>query len=251
MNLPLRDQFLDRWNKYFPTADLPLTFYYSDNPAGAEPIPVGERPHCLIAELGTVRKGKSIYFDSGTVPCMGGKRFLGFSTQVRPGFRYFLSCGVEGEIHGERYKKSPELVDQFMANQPTFSAPAKYIVFKRIDRLDKSDPPIAAIFFARPDVLSGLFTLANFDEAEADTVIAPFGAGCSSIVAHPLVEAERERPRAVLGMFDVTARPHVPVDMLTFAIPWKKFETMIQNMDESFLITGAWGNVQKRIAKAT
>jgi uncharacterized protein (DUF169 family) len=251
MNLLLRDQFLDRWNNYFPSADLPITFYYSENPTVAEPIPAGERPHCLIAELGAVRKGKSIYFDGATVPCMGGKRFLGFSTQIRPGFRYFLSCGIEGEIHGERYKKSPELVDQFMANQPTFEAPAKFIVFKRIDRLEQSDAPLAAVFFARPDVLSGLFTLANFDEAELDGVYAPFGAGCSSIVARTLVEAGRERPRAVLGMFDVTARPHVPADMLTFAVPWKKFETMIQNMDESFLTTAAWGNVQKRIAKAT
>jgi hypothetical protein len=138
-----------------------------------------------------------------------------------------------------------------MADQPTFEAPAKYIVFKRIDRLDQADSPLVAIFFTRPDALAGLFTLANFDEAEADAVYAPFGAGCSTIVQHPLIEARRDLPRAILGMFDITARPHVPANVMTFAVPWKKFETMIQNMDESFLITDSWRAVQKRIQKAT
>ena len=251
MDTQLRDQFLAGWNKYFPSAELPISFYYTDKPSNAEPIPPGERQHCLIAELGAVRKGKSLYFDKETVPCMGGKRYLGFSQQLRAGFRYFLSCGVEGEITGERYKKSPELVDKMMANQPTFEAPAKYIVFKRIDRLERSDSPLVVVFFARPDVLAGLFTLANFDVESRDGVIAPFGAGCSTIVQHPLQEAERENPRGVMGMFDVSARPHVPEDVLTFSVAWKKFEAMIRNMDESFLITDSWAKIQRRIEKAT
>jgi hypothetical protein len=56
-----------------------------------------------------------------------------------------------------------------------------------------------------------------------------------------------ESPRAVIGMFDVSARPSVPKDTLSFAVPMKKFETMIANMDESFLITESWRKVQRRI----
>jgi len=48
-------------------------------------------------------------------------------------------------------------------------------------------------------------------------------------------------------MFDVSARPFVPRDMLTFAAPMSKFTRMIDNMEESFLITPSWAEVQKRI----
>ena len=75
--------------------------------------------------------------------------------------------------------------------------------------LDESDDPAVVIFFAKADVLSGLFTLANYDEVEPNGVIAPFGAGCSTIVMYPYLERDADRPRAVLGMFDVSARPFV------------------------------------------
>jgi hypothetical protein len=48
-------------------------------------------------------------------------------------------------------------------------------------------------------------------------------------------------------MFDVSARPFVPEDTLTFAAPLSKFTRMIDNMEESFLITASWEKVQKRI----
>ncbi len=66
------------------------------------------------------------------------------------------------------------------------------------------------------------------------------GAGCATIVQYPLVECRSNRPSAVLGMFDVSARPGVHANTLTFSIPMQKFERMVDNMDESFLITGSW-----------
>lgn len=113
--------------------------------------------------------------------------------------------------------------------------------------LEEWDEPAVVIFFARPDVLSGLFTLANFDEAEPNGVFAPFAAGCGSIVHYPYLEKDSERPRAVLGMFDVSARPFVPENCLTFSVPMNKFARMIDNMEESFLITRSWAKVNKRI----
>ncbi len=113
--------------------------------------------------------------------------------------------------------------------------------------LDESDEPEVVIFFAKPDVLSGLFTLAGFDTAELNGVIAPFGSGCGTIVQCPYLEKDSENPRAVLGMFDVSARPYVGEDELTLAVPMKKFVTMVENIEESFLITESWKLVQKRI----
>lgn len=105
------------------------------------------------------------------------------------------------------------------------------------------------IFLAHPDVLSGLFTLTGFEESDPDGVICPFSAGCGSIVMYPYLEKDRKRPRGVLGMFDVSARPFVPRDQLSFAVPMKKFTRMVDDMDESFLITRSWERISKRIKK--
>jgi hypothetical protein len=103
------------------------------------------------------------------------------------------------------------------------------------------------IFFAQPDVLAGLFTLVNFDESQPEGVITPMGSGCSSIVSYPYLEKDSPHPKAVIGMFDPSARPYVAKDMLSFAVPMRRFVTMVGNMEESFLITDTWKRLQKRI----
>jgi hypothetical protein len=53
----------------------------------------------------------------------------------------------------------------------------------------------------------------------------------------------------VLGMFDVSARPFLKEGVLSFAAPMKKFAQMVEDMDESFLITGSWEKVMRRIER--
>jgi uncharacterized protein (DUF169 family) len=248
MDIRIRDEFAAKWKKYFNGAELPIAFYYTDTADPADIPKPTKAPHrCVIADIMGVRKGKALALDNDAIGCAGGRRYLGFSQDLRPGFEYFLSCGIEGKMEGERYKKSPELVKEMLKNARTFTAPKKYIVFKRWDTLAEADSPEAVIFFAPPDVLSGLFTLAGFDESDVNGVICPFSAGCGSIVGYPMLEAAETRPRAVLGMFDVSARPYVPQGVLTMAVPMKKFERMIRDMDESFLITDSWAKINKRI----
>lgn len=247
MDVAVKDRFIEMWTKYFNSPELPITFYYSQHEGNAEMVRPGSVPRCIIAALGEVRKGRSLAFDVDAVGCAGGKRYLGFKEEIRPEFDYFLSCGIPGKVEGERYKKSPELVREAMAFAPPFPAPAPLIIFKRWDKLDEQDNPAVAVFFARSDVLSGLFTLTNYDEAEPNGVFAPFGSGCSSIVQYPFLESDASRPRAVIGLFDVSARPFVPADTLTFSVPMTKLARMIANADESFLITNSWKAIQKRI----
>ncbi|CAG0991565.1 hypothetical protein METP3_02685 [Methanosarcinales archaeon] len=248
MDMEFKNNFIQLWKKYFDNAELPMTFYYTEEEGHAQPAKPGTVPRCVIGALQNVRKGESYCFDTGSIGCFGGKRYLGFAEKVRPNFEYFLSCGIPGQMEGERYKKSPELVKELMKKQPVFKAPAKYIVFKRWDMLEESDNPDVVIFFARPDVMSGLFTLCGFDESEPNGVIAPFGAGCASIVQNPYLEKDSYSPKGIIGMFDVSARPYVCADELTFAAPMNKFERMVGNMEESFLITESWKKMQKRIS---
>jgi len=247
MNIKIKEKFSELWGKYFNDAELPITFYYTDKEGHAELAKPDSVPRCVIAAISRVRKGNSFSFDADSIGCFGGRRYLGFAEKIMPNFEYFLSCGIPGKLRGERYKKSPELVKEAMKYAPAFKAPARFIVFKRWDKLEKSDNPEVIIFFAQPDVLSGLFTLSNFDEAEPNGVFAPFGAGCSTIVQYPYLEKDSQRPKGVIGLFDVSARPFVPRDVLTFSVPMTKFARMIENMEQSFLITDSWQKVQKRI----
>ena len=247
MDIALKEKFIQVWKRYFGAADLPMVFYYTDTPMGEELIQSSSGHRCIMADLAKVFTGRSICFNADSFSCFGGKRYLGYSQELMKNFEYFLSCGIPGRLEGERYKKTPELVKDFIEKAPKFEAPGKFIVFKRWDKLQESDELDVVIFFAPPDVLSGLFTLANFDVSDPIGVICPFSAGCGSIVQHPYLEKESDRPKAVLGMFDVSARPYVSADVLTFSIPINKFVTMIDNVEKSFLITQSWSKIQSRI----
>jgi uncharacterized protein (DUF169 family) len=249
MNVEIRDHFIEQWKKYFNNADLPIAYYYTDHPDKEDIVSPSGKWSCIICQLKKVRSGESLAFNADSVKCGGAKRYLGFADSIRPNFEYFLSCGIEGEMEGERYIQTPQLVLDLMKKQNKLNIPGKYIVFKRWDKLKENDNPEVVVFFAVPDVLSGLFTLANFDQSEPDSTIAPFAAGCGSIVYFPYTEKDKVRPRAVLGMFDVSARPCVQENILSFSVPMVKFISMISYMNESFLITNSWKKVMNRIPK--
>ena len=251
MEKEFKELFQSRWGKYFSGAEIPITYYYADEVEETEIKDSKNDYRCLIGNLNRVREGHTFVYSVKSKGCSGGKRYTGFKHSLRRNFEHFLSYGIPGEMEGERYKKSPELVEEYMKNRPPFKAPGKYLIFKRWDKLGKNDNPAAVIFFAATDVLSGLFTLANYDRAEPFGVIAPMGAGCASIVGYPLEESKSDNPRCILGMFDVSARPYVPNNNLTFTIPFKRFEVMVGNMDESFLITESWSVIRDRLPKLT
>jgi len=197
MDMKRRDEFARLWHKYFDGAELPVAFYYTDEPGSADLVksPAGHR--CIFADLSRVRAGHSLCFDAESIGCFGGKRYAGFTDAAMPNFEYFLSCGIPGKLEGERYKKTPDLVKDWIGQVPTLKAPRRFIVFKRWDMLQKADEPEVAIFFAQPDVLAGLFTLANFDVAEPNGVFVPFAAGCASIIQYPYLERESQTPARI------------------------------------------------------
>ena len=249
MDARLQQDFLDRWAKYFPGAELPVAYFYADEVSEADARDSRDEEHCVVACFERVRRGHTFVFGAGSPGCKGWARYTGFSQASGPNFEYFLSYGIPGQLEGERYKQSPELVRRYVENNPPFKAPGRFIVFKRWDRLAPGDRPLAVIFFATADVLSGLFTLANYDRGDPHGVVAPMGSGCSSIVAYPWFEAQSQQPRCVLGMFDVSARPQLQPGQLTFTVPMARLEAMVANMDESFLITESWGKVRERIRR--
>jgi Uncharacterised ArCR, COG2043 len=250
MDTELRDRFLLLWKAHFPETDLPITFEITGETKDAQQVPAPDGWRCLVCDLHKVSRGASLFFSESSVSCSGGKIYAGFEKTRSPDFRFFLSYGKEGVVRGERYKKTPEIVDEIVQRTQSLPSKGKGLLFRRWDNLGADDNPEVVIFFARPEVQSGLFTLANYDRADPDGVICPFGSGCSSIIHYPWLEQRKEQPRAVLGMFDPSARRCVAGDILTFAVPMKKFQTMIMDMEESFLSTETWDTVKKKIRQS-
>ena len=251
MDIILRDRFTALWQKYFPGAELPLTLEFRDaghSTTKKVPPPGGWR--CVICQIGQARNGTPLTFDNGSVTCNGGRMYTGYSGGRPQGFRYFLSTGKEGVVEGERYKQTPEIVDAWEKLIPAFDAQGKELLFTRWDQLAESDNPEVVIFFARPEVMSGLFTLANFDRADPNGVICPMGAGCTSLVYYPWLEQQKADPKVIMGMFDPSARKCVQLDVMTMAFPMKRFEKVVGFMEESFLITGTWETVKKKIVRS-
>ena len=249
MEKQLKESFLNQWGKYFPGAELPVAYYYAGEVSEKDLQDTKNEHRCLICNLNRVREGHAFVYSSESPGCLGGKRYTGFSQRLRPNFEYFLSCGIPGKMEGERYKKSPEIVEQLNREMRRAAAPAKYLVFKRWDKMEEGEEPAAVVFFAEPDVLSGLFTLANFRGIKPYSVITPFSAGCGSIIRFPLMEGSSQHPRAVIGLFDPSARPWFGENILTFTAPMKKFAEMVEDMDESFLITPTWDRILQRIKR--
>lgn len=245
MKTDLRDRFTELWRRYFNHAELPLAFEYTADSRGIAPEPPFVRHRCVVAQLIAARNGRPLCLTPKSMSCRGEGRYLSFREGMFPGFEEFISHNAEGQ--GERYRRTPEQVRTYMAALPALDTRGKNLIFKRWDTLSEQDNPDGVIFFARPDTLSGLFTLAYYDSDRPDAVISPFGSGCCSMLYAAYREQVEGTQRAVLGMFDPSARKCVKGDLLTLSIPFGKFERMIDCMEESFLSTHSWQIVQRRI----
>ena len=243
----------ESWKQFQETLGLkesPLGIYYTnDKPEGVTPK-TGIHL-CMIGLLKKARKnGKTVYFDKSHFGCPGGAYYMGLLESPRPNIEYFLSCGIPGEMEGERYIKTPELAKEYFGKMKPRPAPATYCVFKPFEQFQEKDKkPEVVVFFSSPDILSGLFTLTNYTLESTDAVFTPFGSGCSTILTYPLKEADKEKPRAIIGMFDVSARPMVEKDILTLAMPYSVFLKLLENVSGSFLQTESWKKVLQRIQK--
>ena len=122
-----------------------------------------------------------------------------------------------------------------------------YLNFMRMDRIDSLDEVEGILFFATPDVLSGLCSWAFYDNNDDDAVCTRFASGCCSIVTFAAKENAEQGRRCFIGMFDPSARPLVPKDELTFTIPACRFREMMDTMGQSALFQKAYSIVRKRI----
>ncbi len=235
--------------RYQPVAIL----FGDEKPEGALQFEQGGRG-CVVSMLTAAAKGQVAAFDRGTTGCTGGGVGLCFGNTYATfpgGIEYFLSTGREGYREGEAYKKSVEVARATVAALPKEDVPYTFVIFKPLAQVDPArETPQLVCFYCNPDQLSALVVLASYDRPSNDNVIIPTAAGCQTVVLIPYLEAQREVPRAVVGMTDISARPQVDPDILTFTVAYRRFQEMEANVPGSFIEKRAWQRVRPRLSKA-
>lgn len=230
-------QFISNYQEAFGgQIELPLVFWYSDEPFGS----VSKINGCLFKGFKAVRAGSPISLNEELIGCAGGKLYTGYGP-MSDYIPNFVSLK-------EKYKQTPEMVLDYMRDLNIPKAPKQFLNFARIDQVESFDKIEGVLFLATADVLAGLTTWAYFDNNREDAVSAIFGSGCSAIVTRAVVENQLEGRRTFLGLFDPSARPYFESNLLSFVIPMFRFKEMYHTMRSSCLFdTRAWGKIRERI----
>lgn len=227
---------------------------------------------CVMFSFANAARGRTAVFSRETFGCWGGGVGLGFGNRYVdfPGgeecFCYFLSNGnknhetgkMVGEhmknagmnefyddfMEGERYYKGPEEVKAFVENLPITDIPAKYVILKPLADVEAKEQPENITFLANPDQLSALVVLANHGRKSFDNVTLPYAAGCQSIGILTYAQGKSPKPKAVVGLVDLSARKNVRKllgsDLLTFSMPLSLFKEMENNVETSFFFRNTW-----------
>jgi uncharacterized protein (DUF169 family) len=233
---------------------------------------------CVMHLVAQAAKGKTAVLDADTSGCFTAAAAFGFG-KIEDRFLLdmdyyyaFLSCGMKDRgiddrltelinaaakqgsappnalrtlLEGEGYKKSRELVKEFVESLPDIQINEKYVVLKPLNEVDREkEAPVQVVFFVNPNQLSALIKLANVSTGKSDMVRIGGGSGCQDIGVFAYQESREANPRAILGVTDVYARNNlkrtVGADKLPFTILMKLFMSMEGDADESLLVRDTW-----------
>ena len=262
---------LPRFNDILGLKEIPLGVFYTDeepaegfSPKPAE-LPTRDKEQkneidwqglfgqfsCVMGNIWLARKKNSTaYFSAERFGCPGGAFWLGFMKPQTETIINYVSSGIPNWTDGEHYCESPDELRRIFEYVDPRPAPAKFCVVKPVSQYTEQEEPELVAFFVRPETLSGLHQLAAFVTNDPEIVASPWSAACGSIAVWPLHYLSKGVNKAVVGGWDPSARKFFKTDELSFTVPYKMFEDMLNRFDESFLTTKTWETVQKKIERS-
>ncbi|MBI5487162.1 MAG: DUF169 domain-containing protein [Deltaproteobacteria bacterium] len=227
--------------------DTPLIAVYDAAPGpDFEPLVRATARACCFAYWPRWVKGETLAIERGddsftqpTHGCPGAQRAFGLARGGYPPYMaHFLTDGV-GAPSGEGLKATPELAQAYLerSRPPVLRGDSVLLGPLRAERWDAVR---SVTFFADPDRLSALMTLAAFWSSEPDEIVATFSSGCGLM----LRELEQQpRDRAVLGATDIAMRKYIPRELLALSVSPARFEKMLGVPDGVFLDKEWWGDL--------
>jgi len=201
---------------------------------------------CIMPLILKSAKGYIIALDNNYTEKPCAKFYLGYTSWISQGIEKFLSNEELNNRKPERFIKTKEIALSFMKANIPDKLRNNVIVIKPLELFHENENPDIVIFFVNADQLSGLVYLINYSSPIEERISTPFASACSSVFTLPLKYAKQGINKAVWGLHDISARKRLPKDLMTISMPYKLFEEMYDNIDESFLITENWEIIKNR-----
>jgi hypothetical protein len=221
--------------------DLPLVgFYDVPDPSPFQPLVAPEpgKRACVFAFYENWLDGEMLHITRDNYGCGGAGHWLcGVTTRSREAFVKFL-------VDDEGLKASHALMDQWLDHRQGYAQEHPDLLIGPL----REDPTAYAYlktvtFYVNPDQLGVLMLGAQYHSAPSDAppVIAPFGSGCSQLVA--LFE-DLSLPQAAIGATDIAMREYLPPDLLAFTVTKPMFERLCGLDENSFLYKPFWRDLR-------
>jgi hypothetical protein len=201
----------------------PIAVY--DSSPDAEFTPISKPKHCIYECINDWFDGKYTIINKYSFTCPGAAYWmLGISVMPREKLVEFL-------YKQEGLKASKELLNNYLDNNKPYIPKNDRVVVGPINEKYYDDITSITIF-VNPDQLSALITAANYNTAEKTVVTAPFGSGCSLLLA-PFSDPKARN--TIIGCTDAAMRKYIPKDMLCITMNKPVFEDICNITKESFL----------------
>jgi hypothetical protein len=222
----------------------PLVAIYDAPPsAGFEPLVRAKGGACCFAYYDRWVTGETLVversdddFEQPGHGCPGLHRALGLTEGHPSWMANFLTDGGGGAPMGEGLKASPALAQEYLDRARAPRPEGDHVLMGRL-RLEQWPAVRSVTFFADPDRLSALMTLAAFWSSDPDEVAATFSSGCG--LMWRALESQG-RDRAVLGCTDIAMRRYLPRDLLCLSVTPARFARMVDYPDDAFLNRSWW-----------
>lgn len=217
-----------------------------------------EKRNCVVPLLMGAARGKTISLSEESCNCPGGAVGCCFGdgfTRKNPNIHKLLSQGFGDQAppqmpehmkRGERFFCSEEIALKWRRSVPFSEKGYPRVVFAPMSRWEEVGVPDVVLVFANPDQISALVTMLGSHNGEALNTLAPFGAGCHSIV-YAVEQIHKERPMAIMGLFDISQRRAALANDLTLTMPYALWAGLAEDLDKSCLTTHAWQEIEKRL----
>lgn len=216
---------------------LPLVgFFDAPDPALFGPLVEPKAGECIFCFYKDWTAGKTLHLTKKRYGCGGAASSLwGLQTRSRKEFIKFLA-------EDEGLKASGALMEKWIDVRRAYRAENPHLFIGPLR--EEAWPYVRTItFLVNPDQLSALAIGAQYHSAPDDPppVIAPFGSGCSQLVPFQ----DLAIAQASIGGTDIAMRPHIPPDILTFAVTRSMFRRLCELDERSFLYRPFLGRLRK------
>ena len=237
----------------------PVGIFFANTSISCEHSPSTETRNCVVPLLMACAAGKIICLDEENCNCPGGYTGCCFGdgfSRLNPQIHYMLAQGLgdsapegapEAMVYGERFFCDEKLAMKWRESLPYSQRALPRIVFAPESRWDETGEPDLVLVFADADRISAIVTMLGSHNGEAVNTIVPYGAACHSIL-FAAWQLDREKPKAVMGLFDISQRRTALRDLLTMTMPYPMWHEMGEDLEISALTTGAWHEIEKRLS---